>query len=235
MQPTRELAISLNKEVKLYGKWRNEMDYFDNSLKCQEEHPIDFDKAWVNLGFSRRQEGKRSLLGVCDEGKDFDLRINAQLTGVLEEKRGDYEIIKLSADGFIKWAMYAQTPVAKASVGELIKRLRYITKENTELKKSIRAQSWKAYLLDFVESRHKEHNRLVNELAELISGKTKDGYKKLLDQQEFEFGNYSISEVFIKFYTDSIESIQNETFFPNTIINDNRLQISEHGKEDDAA
>ncbi len=145
MQPTRELAISLNKEVKLYGKWRNEMDYFDNSLKCQEEHPIDFDKAWVNLGFSRRQEGKRSLLGVCDEGKDFDLRINAQLTGVLEEKRGDYEIIKLSADGFIKWAMYAQTPVAKASVGELIKRLRYITKENTELKKSIRAQSWKAY------------------------------------------------------------------------------------------
>jgi hypothetical protein len=85
------------------GRWNNTMDLFDNAMKSQEPYPFDFNKAWVMLGFSKRNNAKVSLLNICEENKDFILLTNQQTGGILDQKQGNYEIIKLSADGFLKW------------------------------------------------------------------------------------------------------------------------------------
>lgn len=51
------------------------------------------------MGFTQRNNAKRSLLEFCKNGEDYYSATNGGITGKIEDKRADFEIIRLSVTG----------------------------------------------------------------------------------------------------------------------------------------
>lgn len=99
-------------------------------LKSDNEFPVDFDKAWVWLGYSRKDSAKRALLG-CGFEEDFDLRIRVEpvTEGVLATPRHD---ISLTVEAFKQWGMMAGTEKGK-QVRKYFLECEKKTKKNAEI------------------------------------------------------------------------------------------------------
>lgn len=81
-----------------------------SQLESKDDFPISFDDAWRWLGFSRKHDAKRSLLG-SGFTENEDLRISAQL-GTLDVPRPAEKIL-LTIDCFKMWAMQCPTEGGK--------------------------------------------------------------------------------------------------------------------------
>jgi phage anti-repressor protein len=84
-------------------------------LDSKEEFPVDFDRAWRWLGFSRKDNAKQSLID-CGFIEGIDFLINQELeaptvTGWVNPK--PKEKISLTIDCFKTWGMMANTEQGK--------------------------------------------------------------------------------------------------------------------------
>lgn len=78
-----------------------------SQLSSNDPFPVDFDDAWVWLGFTRKDSAKRSLLSAgFAEGVDFHIFVEATTTGISGNPE---EKIKLSVDCFKTWGMMSRT------------------------------------------------------------------------------------------------------------------------------
>lgn len=76
--------------------------------------PVDFDRAWQWLGFSRKDKAKRSLLSSdFEEGLDYivSLPFNGELDGW--QNPNPQEVIRLSVEAFKTWGMMVGTEQGK--------------------------------------------------------------------------------------------------------------------------
>jgi phage anti-repressor protein len=122
-------------------------------LDSHEPFPVDFDRAWKWLGFSRKNNAKQSLLD-CGFIEGIDLLINQHLeeptvTGWVNPK--PKEEIWLTIDCFKTWGMMANTEqgkqvrkyflqcekVAKQKAAELLDRDRKLYDELNSIKQTL--------------------------------------------------------------------------------------------------
>lgn len=82
-------------------------------LNSSDKFPVDFDKAWVWLGYSRKDSAKEALTRSFVEGVDFQIELEPITTGISANPR---QIIKLTCGCFKKWGMMAGT-----AKGELVR------------------------------------------------------------------------------------------------------------------
>jgi hypothetical protein len=86
---------------------------FSQSLAQQyfqstEQFPIDFDDAWVWLGYSRKDSAKRKLVEYFERGLDFSTELwSCPIHG------GSRELIKLTVNCFKEFGMIAKTEQGK--------------------------------------------------------------------------------------------------------------------------
>jgi phage anti-repressor protein len=82
--------------------------------KSSSRFPVDFDLAWVWIGYSRKDVAKEALVNNFIKGEDFNLRQKAEvrLEGNREVKR-PYEAIFLTVDCFKAFCMMARTEKGK--------------------------------------------------------------------------------------------------------------------------
>lgn len=61
---------------------------------------FDFDRLWEDFGFSRKDSAKRSILNCCEIDKDYIIHSNVENGGLFPDKQSNYEVIKISREGF---------------------------------------------------------------------------------------------------------------------------------------
>lgn len=199
-----ELSVKVEDEFKLYGFCSNNMDYFNNLLKYGEGACIDFNKAFRFLGFTRRDHAKYSLLNNCEIDKDFYLPNNREITPIFDEKRADFEVIKLTPEGFLKWSMNACTPVAIDRREELIRnffKLRDLLKEKDH---TLNEHAGKSWLLEGVSLFAKNIQKYITKLGDHLQENNKN---KL--QLEMTLG-YDATETHLKGIINEFLTVVNE-------------------------
>lgn len=235
-QPSKELAVFVEQEYFIYGRWNNDMEFLDNAIKSTELYPFDFDRLWENFGFSTRGNGKRSLLNTCDITKDFIIISNDKDERLFPDKQSNYEVIKISREGFLKWCLKAQTPVAQNRAGELLIRSAKIYSENIKLKKERYQMGYYEYLLEFLDKQSKELNKKMVNLAEYMKKMNQNGINLLMNQIEINFeSSGKITDIFIQLLEETIFQLEQELFIPKKVRNDISFPKDKSGEEEHTA
>lgn len=90
--------------------------------KSDEQYPVDFDKAWVWIGYSTKGNAKRALEAVFKEGQDYRV-FDSCVKNPIESTGGrPSESIQLTTNCFKKFCMMAGTEVGEAVRKYFIRR-----------------------------------------------------------------------------------------------------------------
>lgn len=228
----RELAEYLENEFTILGKWNNDKRYFENAMKSPEKYPIDFETTWVDFGFTRRDNAKRSLLRFCENVKDYYILTNEEINGKITEKRSDLEVIKLSKEGFVKWSACTQTPTATNQYARLMLFTIEVEKERKTLSNERDELSELKLFHEHMVSRQKDYTRKNAELNCEINNKIKSGPPRIEVGKSLSVGTDKYYREYKDFLFNIISDIDNKLFLLNTDKPDGQLSLFDHVTDD---
>jgi hypothetical protein len=71
---------------------------------CEEQFPVDFDDAWVWLGYNKKQQAKEKLVRNFEKGLDFEVFTQMSVKSMQQDSQPSggrpKEVIKLTVDCF---------------------------------------------------------------------------------------------------------------------------------------
>ncbi len=212
---SNELAVYVEKETVLYGRWNNQIPILDNLQKSSEQYPFDFDNLWEMLGYSKRNNAKASLENLCIINEDYYVLANQQINKVFPEKRTDFEVIKISNSGFLKLLWSAKTPVAKDRALFLQLKFQQMRQENLILKLDKLSSNSHQYLYIYLKSKLADLKRMHEKLATYIGNQNLTSADLLLNQTAFPFNNLlSHNELFTHFVNEMLIDLNNQNYLP---------------------
>lgn len=173
-------------ESKLYDLWSQEKAGVENLFLSTEKYPINFEKMWPLMGFTLRENAKRSLLTFCKNGEDYYSVTTDGITGKIEDKRADFEIIRLSVTGLLTWGWNAQTVIAKTQIRKLqSKFLQGLIGNNILANQRDRERIHLSFLYEFTETFIKEVKLKMKEMEA-----RKEYLSRSTFQTELQFSTY---------------------------------------------
>lgn len=161
-------------------------DLAQQLLDSSEKFPVDFEEAWIWLGFKRKDNAKRSLLNAgFIENEDFRISAEPTTTGI---QAHPVENIKLTVDCLKMWGMAAGTAkgkeirkyflecekIAKQAIEQQQSQL---IQESTELPLILPTEKE----LDYMRSRAWEKSEMMGLPVSLEKIKQRTGYRRAID------------------------------------------------------
>lgn len=161
-------------------------DLAQQLLNSSETFPVDFEEAWIWLGFKRKDNAKRSLLNAgFIENEDFRISAEPTTTGI---QAHPIENIRLTVDCLKMWGMAAGTAKGK-EIRKYFLECEKIAKQAIEASRTQPIQESTELLLvmpteqelNYMRSRAWEKSELMGYPVNPDKIKQRTGYRRAID------------------------------------------------------